>query len=227
MEVIKHNGFAAIFDMDGTLIDNTPYHYKAWQRLFEEHGLPGLSHQTYLAQISGVPIINTIKHFFGNDLDEAQQQALVKQKQQLYRDAFLPHLQPVNGLEDFLSRLKDAGIKVGLATSSNMDDVNFIFEHIPVGRYFDAIVIGSMVSEPKPSPQIFLKAAEQLNTTADKCLVFEDSLAGLKAGNNAGMKVIGITTAHSAQVITGLANLVINDYADLSLNKLAVLFDTK
>jgi beta-phosphoglucomutase len=218
-------GAAAIFDMDGTLIDNTPFHFKAWQQLFKKRGLPELSHETYLADISGVPILNTVKKMFGENLSEAEQQALVKEKQQLYEDAFLPYLRPINGLENFLAELKGAGVKIALATSSAMHDVDFIFNSINIRQYFDAIIIGSMVSEPKPSPQIFLKAAEHLSTRSEKCVVFEDSLSGLKAGRNAGMRVVGITTANPAETVTKLADLVINDYADMSLHKLAALLD--
>lgn len=217
--------FAAIFDMDGTLIDNTPFHFKAWQQLFKKHNLPELSNETYLSEISGVPILNTVKKFFSEDLDETQQKALVKEKQHLYQVAFLPYLRPINGLENFLAELKSAGAKIALATSSDMSDVDFIFETIPIRQYFDALITGGMVRQPKPSPQIFLKAAEQLGARPERCVVFEDSLLGLKAGNNAGMKVVGITTAHPAQTITSLANLVINDYADITPQKLTALFD--
>ncbi|RYU90754.1 HAD family phosphatase [Mucilaginibacter terrigena] len=225
MEVFKHATFAAIFDMDGTLIDNTPFHYKAWQQLFKKRGLPELSHETYLGEISGVPIQNTIRSFFGEDVDDAELKTLVKEKQQLYEVAFQPNLRPINGLENFLAELKDADVKIALATSSDMDDVDFIFNTIPIRQYFDAIVTGSMVSQPKPSPQIFLKAAEHLYTKPENCVVFEDSTSGLKAGNNASMKVVGITTAHPAEVVSKLANIAINDYADISLHKLAALFD--
>jgi beta-phosphoglucomutase len=217
-------GVAAIFDMDGTLIDNTPYHFKAWQQLFKKRGLPELSHETYLTEISGVPILNTIKNMFGKDLDEEEQQALVKEKQQ---DAYLPYLRPINGLENFLAELHDAGVKIALATSSAMDDVDFIFNTVNIRQYFDAIITGSMVSEPKPSPQIFLKAAERLQILPQKCVVFEDSLSGLKAGRSAGMKVTGITTANPAETVTQLADLVINDYADISLHKMAALFSNQ
>lgn len=224
MEVSNSPAFATIFDMDGTLIDNTPFHFKAWQQLFRKHGLPELSHETYLAEISGVPMLNTIKTFFGGGLDKAELKALVKEKQQLYEDAFKPYLRPINGLENFLTKLKAAGVKIALATSSNMDDVDFIFGAIAIKQYFDAIIVGSMVSQPKPSPQIFLKAAEQLGARPEMCIVFEDSLSGLKAGNNAGMKVIGIASSHTAEKITILANLVITDYTEITPQKLAALF---
>jgi beta-phosphoglucomutase len=224
LEVSKYPGFAAIFDMDGTLIDNTPFHFKAWQELFKKRGLPELGRETYLSEISGVPIINTIKKYFGENLDEAELKALINEKQRLYR-AFFRFILPLTGLETFLNDLKSTGVKIALATSSNMDDVDFIFDAIPIRQYFDTIIIGSMVSQPKPSPQIFLTAAEQLGTPPERCIVFEDSLLGLKAGNNAGMKVVGITTAHPAPIITKLASLVINDYTDVTPQKLAALFD--
>ncbi|AMR34363.1 hypothetical protein A0256_24365 [Mucilaginibacter sp. PAMC 26640] len=223
-ESLKGANFAAVFDMDGTLVDNTPFHYKAWQLLFEKHNMPELSRETYKAEISGVPILNTIQKYFPN-AGKAEQDLLVDQKQQLYQQQYLPFLRPINGLENFLRELSQSGIKVALATSSEMADVDFIFDKIPIRQYFDTIVIGSMVNQPKPSPQIFLKAAEQLNTPPGKCVVFEDSMAGLQAGNNAGMKVVGITTAHPASVINKIAGLAINDYADIDIHQLAALFN--
>lgn len=222
---LQDHGFAAIFDMDGTLVDNTPFHFKAWQLLFKQMSLPELSKLTYLAEISGVPILNTVKRYFGDTHDEAGLNEIVEKKQELYRQEFLPYLRPINGLENFLAELQDAGIKMAVATSSDMADVDFIFNTVPIRQYFDTIIIGSMVSQPKPSPQIFLKAAEQLDALPHKCVVFEDSTSGLKAGNNAGMKVVGITTAHPVGVISQMANLVINDYADINLHKMAALFN--
>jgi beta-phosphoglucomutase len=218
-------GFAVIFDMDGTLIDNTSFHFKAWQLLFKKHNKGELTKETYQNEISGVPILNTVRSFFGDDYDETGLKALVDEKQALYQQEYKPFLRPINGLENFLVELKSSGVKTALATSSEMADVDFIFNTVPIRQYFDSLIIGSMVSQPKPSPQIFLKAAERLNTPPQKCVVFEDSTAGLKAGNNAGMKVVGITTSHPADKISTVANLVINDYSDINLHKLAALFD--
>jgi len=69
--------FAAIFDMDGTLIDNTPYHFKSWQALFKKYGKGELSKDTYYTEISGVPVMETIRRIFGNDHDEAGLKALL------------------------------------------------------------------------------------------------------------------------------------------------------
>ncbi|MDP9078402.1 MAG: HAD family phosphatase [Bacteroidota bacterium] len=216
------NTFAAIFDMDGTLIDNTPYHFKSWQALFKKYGKGELSRQTYYTQISGVPILDTLRGLFP-DRDEAGLKALLSEKEGFYRELYAPYLAPINGLENFLTELKNSGIKMAMATSATVEDIDFILNKVPIRDDFEEIVNSSMVSKPKPNPQIFLKAAEKLNTPPSKCVVFEDSLAGIKAGRDAGMKVVAITTGHKAEDLHPV-DLVIDDYSELTVQKLAALF---
>jgi len=215
--------FTAIFDMDGTLIDNTPYHFKSWQALFKNHNMGELSQQTYKTDISGVPIIETLRRLFGNEYDEAGLQQLLNEKEEYYRKIYAPYLAPINGLENFLTELKDAGIKMAIASSATVADIDFILDKIPIRQDFEAIIDGSRVSKGKPNPQIFLKAAQDLKARPEDCVVFEDSLAGIKAANAAGMKVVGITTGHSAAQLQP-SNLVIDDYTTLTVQKLAALF---
>jgi len=215
--------FAAIFDMDGTLIDNTPYHFKSWQMLFKKYGKGNLSKHEYYTNISGVPVMETIKKVFGADHNEAQLKELLNEKEDFYRKSYAPFLAPINGLENFLTALKNAGVKMAMATSATIQDIDFILNKIPIRDDFDAIVNSTMVSKPKPNPQIFLKAAEKLNSTPADCVVFEDSLAGIKAANSAGMKVVAITTGHTAAELHPV-DLVINDYSELTVQKLTALF---
>ena len=215
--------FAAIFDMDGTLVDNTPYHLKSWQALFKKYGKGDLTADTYHQEISGIPIMDTLKRLFGSDHDEAQLKALLKEKEDLYKSLYAPFAAPINGLEKFLLELKNAGVKMAMASSATIDDINFILSHIPIRDDFDVIIDGSRVTKSKPNPQIFLKAAEELNTDPEDCVVFEDSIAGIKAANSAGMKVVGITTGNSADKLQP-SDLIITDYTDLTFDKLAALF---
>jgi beta-phosphoglucomutase len=217
------NNFAVIFDMDGTLIDNTPYHYKSWQALFKKYDKGELSKTTYYTEISGVPIIETLKRLFNTD-NEATLKGLLNEKESYYRELYAPHVTAIKGLENFLTGLKNAGIKMAMATSATVEDINFILDRVPIRTDFEEIVNSSMVSKPKPNPDIFLKAAEMLSTPPERCIVFEDSLAGLKAGNSAGMKVVGITTGHPAADLQPV-NLVIDDYTGLNVQKLAALFE--
>jgi beta-phosphoglucomutase len=215
--------FTAIFDMDGTLIDNTPYHFKSWQALFKKHDMGSLTLETYRTEISGVPIIETLRRLFGKDYDEAGLHALLEEKESYYREIYAPFLAPINGLENFLTALKDAGIKMAIASSATVEDIDFVLNKIPIRDDFEAIIDGSRVSKGKPNPQIFLKAAEEMKARPEDCVVFEDSLAGIKAANAAGMKVVGITTGHTVDQLQP-SSLVINDYTELTVQKLAVLF---
>jgi len=215
--------FTAIFDMDGTLIDNTPYHFKSWQALFKNHNLGVITQDTYKKEISGVPIIETLRRLFGDKVDEAGLKQLLNEKEQYYREIYAPYLAPINGLENFLTELKNAGIKMAIASSATVEDINFILNKIPIRDDFEVIIDGSRVSKGKPNPQIFLKAAHDLQARPEDCVVFEDSLAGITAANAAGMKVVGITTGHSAADLQP-SNLVIDDYTTLTVQKLAALF---
>lgn len=209
--------------MDGTMIDNTPYHYKSWVAFYKRHGLGEISVETYKTKISGVPIIETMRRLYP-DADEATLKQYQNEKETFYREIYAPFLAPINGLENFLTALKDDGIKMAMASSATVEDINFILDKIPVRDDFLAIIDGSRVSKGKPNPQIFLKAASDLNARPEDCVVFEDSLAGITAANAAGMKVVAITTAHPASELQNV-NLVINDYAGLTVQKLADLFD--
>jgi beta-phosphoglucomutase len=214
---------AAIFDMDGTMVDNTPYHYRSWQTIFKKYNKGSLSSETYKVEISGVSIIDTLRHLFA-DADETTLKGLLKEKEGYYKEFYGPYVTPVNGLEDFLIQLKDAEFKLAIASSATVDDIDFILNHVPIRKYFDVIIDGNSVSKGKPDPQIFLKAAADLDIEPQNCVVFEDSIAGIKAANAAGMKVIGITTGHPGNKLQPV-DLIINNFTELNSQKIAELFN--
>lgn len=216
--------FAVIFDMDGTMVDNTPYHYKTWQVMFEKYGMGELPSQTYYSEFSGVPVMDSVRRLFGADRDIDGLHQLVKEKESIYQNLYTSEVTPIHGLIAFLDELKQNGIKIAIASSASIHDIDFILERIHVRDYFDVIIDGSQVDKGKPNPDIFLKAAEHLQTLPHNCAVIEDSIAGIKAGNAAGMKVIGITTGNTAEKLQPAA-LVINDFTALNIKKLAELFD--
>ncbi|WP_345948532.1 HAD family phosphatase [Mucilaginibacter sp. PAMB04274] len=220
---IRVTSYAAIFDMDGTLIDNNTYHFKAWKDLFEKYNRPPVTDKLYNEKLSGRPGIAIMREFF-NEFNEDDMQKLFDEKSRLYREAYAPYLAPINGLERFLTELKNAGVKIALATSAAINNIDFVMSLLPVRHFFDVIIDGPHVSEPKPHPQIFLKAAEGLGFKPKDCVVFEDSLSGVKAGNVAGMKVVGITTTHQADELQPV-DLLIDDYTGLTERRVAALFD--
>jgi beta-phosphoglucomutase len=215
--------YAAIFDMDGTLVDNNPYHFTAWKNLFAKYGRPEVTEEFYNQKLSGVAGMPIMREFFGV-YTEDEMQAMFEEKSRNYREAFAPFAKPINGLERFLTDLLEANFKLAVATSAAVNNIDFVMSHVHIRQYFKVIIDGPRVSKPKPHPQIFLKAAHDLGMRPEDCVVFEDSLSGVKAANAAGMKVVGITTTHTAQELQPV-NLVINDYTGLTTQKLVGLFD--
>jgi beta-phosphoglucomutase len=214
--------YAAIFDMDGTLVDNNQYHFKAWKDLFEKYNKPEVTPELFNEKLSGVPGMPIMREFF-SELTENEMQELFEEKSRNYREAFAPFAKPITGLERLLSELKDNGVKLAVATSAAIVNIDYMMSLLPIRHFFDVIIDGPRVSKPKPHPQIFLKAALDLGINPENCVVFEDSLSGVKAANAAGMKVVGITTTHTAQELHPV-DLIISDYTGLTAQKLAALF---
>jgi len=215
--------YAAIFDMDGTLVDNNPYHFKAWKELFDQYNRVEVTTDLFNEKISGVPGMVTMRTFFGADYDEQQMKAMFEEKTVRYREIYQPNIAPINGLERLLQELKNAGVKLAVASSATTSNIDFILNNLSLKSMFDTIIDGPRISKAKPNPQIFLKAADDLGITPDNCVVFEDSLSGIKAANAASMKVVGITTSHTVAELHPV-DMVINDYTGVTEHQLAALF---
>ena len=216
--------YAAIFDMDGTLVDNNPYHFKTWKQLFEEYNRVEVTPELYNEKLSGVPGMVIMRNFFGDDYTEEQMTQMFADKTRNYKEAYAPYVAPINGLERFLTELKNAGVKLAVASSATAANIEFILSKLPLNNLFDAVIDGPRVSKAKPNPDIFLKAAEDMGVRPENCVVFEDSLSGVKAGNAAGMKVVGITTSHTADELQPV-HRVITDYTELTERDIAALFE--
>ena len=111
-----------------------------------------------------------------------------------------------------------------MGTSAPKENLDFIMEALDLRKYFDAFLHSADVTNGKPDPEIYLKAADRLNARPDSCVVFEDSVAGVKAGLNAGMKVVAVTTTHSADEFEG-ADLVIKDFERIDVKHIQRLFE--
>ena len=131
---------------------------------------------------------------------------------------------PINGLENFLTGLKNAGVKMAMATSATVQDIDFIMGPCAdKGRFRCYCGLYHGKQAKAQSADIF-KSCRNIKQGTVTMRVFEDSLAGIKAANSAGMKVVGITTGHTADELHPV-NLVIADYSELTVEKLAALFE--
>jgi beta-phosphoglucomutase family hydrolase len=215
---------AAIFDMDGVIVDNMDYHTRAWEEFFRRHN-PPMELDEFMQQFG-----RTNRDLFGvlfqRDLTEAEVARFGEEKEALYREIYALHVEPVPGLIDFLEELKRSGVPTAVATSAPRVNLDFVFDHLPLQPYFAAAVDSSDVVQGKPDPEIFLKAAAKLNVSAAQCVVFEDSFAGIQSGKNAGMKVVGVATSHPPEKLKD-TDLVISDFTEIRWDAVELLWDKR
>ena len=213
-DIIEQFGIkAAIFDLDGTMLDNNPYHLNAWKKYLEDKGRK-ISDEEYNANINGRTNKDVIRYLFGSGLNDEETLNYSLEKEAVYRELYLADIKPVNGLIDLLKFFQDRKIPMAIATSGIQVNIDFMFEHIPVRKYFQAVVNSSHIRMGKPDPEIFLKAAKELGIPAIHCLVFEDSVVGVTAAHAAGMKVVALSTTQSGSELRN-ADLTVKDFASL------------
>jgi HAD superfamily hydrolase (TIGR01509 family) len=203
--------YAFIFDMDGVIVDSNPTHKIALKQFCQAHGYH-LSENDLREKIYGRTNRDWLLNLFG-DLDEGTIKRYAEEKEALFRSLY-KDIQPVKGLISFLMALDVLQISRAIATSAPRANVDFTLEKTHTGKYFSTILDDSFVTEGKPNPQIYLKSAQTLGFDPFNCIVFEDSLSGVRAGKRAGCKVVGITTTHTPEELEE-TDLVINDFEGL------------
>ncbi|HTF21878.1 MAG TPA: HAD family phosphatase [Chryseolinea sp.] len=191
--------YAFIFDMDGVLIDSNPTHKIALQQFCREHGFE-LTEQQLREKIYGRTNRDWLLNLFGNLTDETVRR-YAEEKEALFRKLYTD-IRPLDGLLTFLKKMDEMAIPRAIATSAPRANVDFTLEHTGIGPFFQTILDDSFVSKGKPNPEIYLKSAAALGIDPRNCVVFEDSLSGVKAGKAAGCKVVGLTTTHTNEELS-------------------------
>jgi beta-phosphoglucomutase len=201
---------AVLFDLDGTLIDNNSYHRQTWEKYLEKIG-KRISEEEFNANMNGRTNADAIKYIFGKEMGEEEAMKYTLEKEALYREIYQPFIKPVPGLIDFLETLKSKNIPMAIATSGIQPNIDFMFENIPIEKYFKAVVNSSHIKKGKPDPEIYLKVALLLGVPPQNCLVFEDAVVGIKSAKAAGMKVIAVATTQPKEELEK-ADMIVDDY---------------
>ncbi|KUP24388.1 beta-phosphoglucomutase [Paenibacillus sp. DMB5] len=185
---------AAIFDLDGVIVDTAKFHYRAWKRLAEELGFPFSEEQN--EQLKGVSRMESLELLLRaggmTDVMPEQKETLASRKNEWYKE-LLETLTPADvlpGVHSFLGLLHSRGVRTAIASASK--NAPLILDKVRIGPLFDVVVDGNSITRAKPDPEVFLEAARQLGASPDSCYVFEDAAAGVEGAIRAGMRVIGI-----------------------------------
>jgi beta-phosphoglucomutase len=206
----KFDAKAAIFDLDGTLIDNNAYHLETWKKYVEKMGR-NISEEEYNANINGRTNKDAIEYIYGRKMSNDELLKYTLEKEALYREIYQPFIKPVPGLIELLEILKSKNIPMGIATSGIQPNIDFMFEHLPIKKYFTVVVNSSHITKGKPDPEIYFKTASLLGVPPKNCLVFEDAVVGIQSAKAAGMKVIAVATTHPKEELGG-ADMIVDDF---------------
>jgi beta-phosphoglucomutase family hydrolase len=217
--------FAVIFDMDGVVVDNITYHFDAWRQFAARYGR-GLSDDELTHYVNGRVAREVLEYLFRKELTAEEVHHYTEEKEGMYRDLYRPHLKPTEGLLPFLETLRTSDVPTAVATSAPYSNIDFTLGGTGTRPCFREIVDARHVKRGKPDPEIYLQAADRLGMPPARCIVIEDALLGVQAGLGAGMKVIGITTTHTAAELSN-THLVINDFRGLSLPVLRQLVESQ
>ncbi len=180
---------AAIFDMDGVLIDSEPLWYEAAVEVFTPLGIP-LTPESYASSI-GLRTKEFVGWWFGQyDIDPELSAVTEKEINNVVVEKIRLKGEALEGVHSSLELLKSAGIKIGLATSSPVGLIEVVVDKLQIREYFSAFSSAEYLVYGKPHPQVYLDCAKELNTRPVDCLCIEDSFHGMIAAKAARMKCI-------------------------------------
>lgn len=182
---------AVLWDVDGTLLDSAEYHWQAWREIMAEEGII-LTRDQFSASF-GQRNDTILRGYLGADLSTAEIVRISDVKETRYRE--LMHIGGVTllpGVGRWLQRLNDEGWRQAVASSAPLANVTAILDALGIWSFFEAITSAEDVQRGKPDPQVFLVAAEKLNTPPNRCIVVEDAPAGVEGARRAGMRSIGV-----------------------------------
>ena len=201
-----------IFDLDGVLIDTGQFHRQSWYDLAREEDFQ-MSDELFYSTF-GMQNYQIIPLLVRRDLTAEDIERMSEWKENRYRELISGKLTLQEGARGLIDELKSNGFLLAIGTSAPRANLAFMLEHTGVDDCFDAYVTGEEVSNSKPAPDTFLKAAEKLSLTPGRCIVVEDAVQGVQAAKKAGMKVVAVCTTRVREDLEE-ADLIVDSLGEL------------
>jgi HAD superfamily hydrolase (TIGR01509 family) len=206
-----------VFDIDGTLLDNMPFHIEAFEAFTAAHGLPPLTLEMR-HWMDGRRNSDIFPRLFERALTDEEIARLSLEKESSYRRLSAGRLQPLNGLPRLLDALDAARVPIALATSAPRENVEHTLRELGLTKRLAVIARSDEVAHGKPEPDVFLEAARKLGVPPADCIAFEDAPMGLVAAGRAGMRCVAITTSYPPETLGATEpppEIVVGDFAEL------------
>lgn len=197
---------AALFDLDGVLIDTEGTYTEFWNEIAKQYGKA----PTFAYDIKGTTLTDILTTHFP---DPDTQKKLIAQ---IYEFEANMQYRLFPGVEEFLNELKRRGVRCAIVTSSDRKKMaSLALQQPSLAAGMDAVVIADDVQRSKPDPQGYLLAATRLGISPEDCVVFEDSLQGLEAGRRSGAKVVALATTNPFERVAPLADVTVSSFGEL------------
>jgi beta-phosphoglucomutase len=209
---------AFLFDLDGVLVSTEHNHFLAWQRCAHSLGIAFSAQENELLKgVSRADSLKKILELGGKTIPAAEFEDLLKSK----NDFYLESIQDLNesnllpGVFNLLNKAKALGILLGVGSSSK--NANFILDKLHISHYFEVVIDGNGVQDPKPHPEVFLNGAKALGLDPAECMVFEDAASGIAAAKAGGFTAVGVGNPHIADI----ADIYLNDLTEFRVEQYA------
>ena len=210
----NYKGF--LFDLNGTMVNDMPYHIEAWHKkliaLGSNISLEETKHQCYGKNDE------LLERVFPSRFSMEEKIKIGNDKEAMYRIEFKPYLKLIDGLASFLKNAATKNIKMAIGSAAIDENINFVIDNTNIRHYFEAIVSANNVEKSKPHPETFLKCAEKLYLPINDCIVFEDTPKGVECALNAGMNAIVILGEHKKKEFEDYPNVIkcVSNYNELA-----------
>ena len=214
---------AFIFDMDGVIIDSEPIHSRVKMETVRHFGIDFDESRlsSYMGGTSGLIFKDVVAESGRTDITP---EMLTAYKHKHYLEVLQSGgIDPVEGTRELIRALHEAGVPLGLATSSHPPVMNAILDNFEIRKYFTSVISGGELPESKPNPAIYLISAERLGAKPENCCVLEDTTNGILAAKRAGMYCIAFHNPHSGEQDLSLADRVVEKIAEIEVEELLSL----
>lgn len=202
---------AALFDLDGVIIDTESQYSEFWGAIGREFR-PDVP--DFAERIKGTTLESIYNNWFAHLQDKLPE--ITRRLNDFERQMQYPY---INGACDFIKTLRKAGIKTAIVTASNDQKMQGVYRaHPELACLFDRILTSEDYAAGKPAPDCYLEGARGFGLSPEECVVFEDSINGLRAGRESGAYVVALTTTNPLETVAPLAHTVVKDFEELTLD---------
>ena len=205
---------AALFDMDGVLIDSLVQHRESYIRYCRPLGVT-LSQEQFDKELFGHQGPDILEKLFPGKHSPEERIELSREIDGIFQALIAEDVVPVKGVQEFLAHLKQSGIPFALGTSGSRGNVQAVLAALGLNNSFSAILTETDVPRGKPDPAVYRLAAGQLGIPIEECVVFEDTPVGITAAKNAGAYCVALTTTTDRDRLN-IADTIIDDFRDLT-----------